>query len=219
VIVTLSRQLGSEGEEIAGRVAAELGLALVDRAVVHQAALAAKIPEEMLQRLAYEGQRTMAAEILENLRTPRPSGSSATSSPLLGVFAPAVPLSAGSLEDAAQSVHTLIRDIAGRGNVLVLGQGGQSLLHDRKDACHVLVVAPQETRVARVMARGGVSASTARRRVRASDDARGNYLLRYHNVRWLDALQYHLVINTGQTPVDVAVGLIISAARALGAQA
>jgi hypothetical protein len=55
--------------------------------------------------------------------------------------------------------------------------------------------------------------------VRASDDARGNYLLRYHNVRWLDSLQYHLVINTGQTPVDVAVRLIVTGAQALGVQA
>ncbi len=219
MIVTLSRQMGSEGDAIAGRVAAELGLALVDRAAVHQVALAAGIPEEMLQRLAYEGQRTMAAEILENLRAPRPSASSATSSPLLGVFAPAVPLSAGSLEDAAQSVHALIRDIAGRGNVLVLGQGGQSLLRSRKDACHVLVVVPPQVRVARVMARDGISLVAARRRVRASDDARGNYLLRYHNVRWLDSLQYHLVINTGQTPVDVAVRLIVTGAQALGVQA
>jgi cytidylate kinase len=219
VIVTLSRQLGSEGDAIAGRVAAELGLALVDRAVVHQAALAAGIPEEMLQRLAYEGQRTMAAEILENLRAPRPSASSATSSPLLGVFAPAVPLSAGSLEDAAQSVHTLIRDISGRGNVLVLGQGGQSLMRGREDAFHVLVVAPPQVRVTRVMARDGISLAAARRQVRASDDARGGYLLRYHNVRWLDSLQYHLVINTGQTPVDVAVKLIVTGAQALGVQA
>lgn len=219
MIVTISRQLGSDGDEIAGRVAAELGLTLVDRAVVHQAALAAKIPAEMLQRLAYEGQRTMAAEILENLRTPRPSSSNATSSPLLGVFAPAVPLSAGSLEDAAQSLHTLIREIASRGNVLLLGQGGQSLLHDRTDACHVLVVAPLDVRVKRVMARDGIGASAARRQVRASDDARGAYLLRYHNVRWLDALQYHLVVNTGHTPADVAVKLIVTAVQALQAQA
>ena len=45
---------------------------------------------------------------------------------------------------------------------------------------------------------------------------RSDYLARFHNARWLDPLLYHLIINTGPTPLDAAVSLIVHAAQAIG---
>ena len=219
MIVTLSRQLGSEGESIAERVAATLGLELVDRDFVHTAALAAGIDDSLLRRLMYEGQRTVASEILESLGTPRSLTASAVSasSPLLGVFAPMASPTATNLEDAAKAVGEVIKKIAARGNVLILGQGGQALLEGEPHACHVLVMAPVEVRVARVARQEGLTLAQARRSVRASDQARGEYLARYHSSRWIDPLLYHLVVNTGITPPEGAVSLIVEAAKVVAA--
>jgi cytidylate kinase len=60
-----------------------------------------------------------------------------------------------------------------------------------------------------------VSLRTGRQRVKTSDRARDDYLARFYNANWLDPLLYHIVINTGQTPVDVAVALIVEATRTL----
>jgi len=214
VVITLSRQLGAAGEAIAARVAVELGLTLVDRAYVHGAALAAGIPDELLRRLMYEGHRTVAGEILDNLGAPRQTRAS-IASPLLGVFAPIVPTNTANLDDAAKAVTAVIREIATHDDVLILGQGGQALLQDYSPACHVLVVAPADVRVARVAERTGVKLTEARRTVRASDEARREYLSRYHNTRWLDPLLYHLVINTGLTTPEAAASLVVHAARAV----
>lgn len=218
-LVTVSRQLGSGGDAIAAEVAAHLGLRLVDRETVHAAALAAGVPDDLLARLMYEGQRSLAAEILDSLASPMSPAAarSAQASPLLGAFAPVLPASAVSIEDAARAVGRVIQDLARQDNVLILGQGGQMWLAGWPGACHVQIVAPMTERVRRLVQRDRGSPSAARRRLRASDQARADYLARYHNVNWLDPLLYHLIINTGQMPLESAVALVEQAARELAA--
>lgn len=215
MIITLSRQLGSGGDAIAARVAAALGLKLVDREYVHQAALAAGVPEELLRKLMYEGQRSMAADLLDSL-----SGSgmlrdvpTQAPTPLLGIFAPMLPAMPLSLEEAAAIVGLVIKDIASQGNMLLLGQGGQSVLRGYEGACHIQVIAPFELRTARIAELEHITLAAARRKVRANDSARAEYVARFHGVNWNDPLLYHLVINTGQTPPDAAVSLIVHAAQ------
>jgi CMP/dCMP kinase len=215
MIITISRQLGSQGDEIATRIVAGLDLEFVDRVYVRGAAREAGIAEALLQRLLYEGQPSVAADILNSLGAPRTQKevSAQSVSPLLNVFAPMLPPTAMTLEEAAHTIGDVIRQVAARDNVLVLGQAGQVLLKDHLRACHVQLIAPLDVRVERVARRDRVSAAVARRRVRASDDARATFLARYYGVRWQDPLLYHLVINTGLTSVEDAVSLITHAAR------
>jgi len=216
MIITLSRQLGSQGDIIAARVAAALGLALVDRERVYGRALAAGVPAELLGRLMYEGRRSLAAEIMDSFSGPGPRAeiSAAARSPLLSVFAPLLPPAAVSLEEATRTVGLVIKDLASHDNVLVLGQGGQVWLRGYPGTCHIQIVAPLDARIGRVAARENLSLAAARRQVRANDQARAEYMLRFHDVRWLDPMLYHLVINTGQVSIEAAVSLIVHAAHA-----
>jgi cytidylate kinase len=123
-----------------------------------------------------------------------------------------------TLEEAVQTIGLVIKDAASRGHVLVLGQGGQVWLRDYQGACHVKIMAPYDLRVARVAEQERISPTEARRRVRASDVARDDYLAKYHGVNWLDPLLYHLVINTGEVSIEAAVSLIVHAAQVAGSQ-
>lgn len=215
MIVTISRQLGSEGDAIAARVAAALALELIDRAYVRVAAREAGVPDALLQRLLYEGQRSMAGEILATLGEPRMQQrvSAPSGSPLLNVFAPMLPPAAMSLEEAARAVGLIIKHVATREHVLVLGQAGAVLLQGYPRACHVQLVAPLEERYRRIARRENISLAAARRKVRTSDDARATFLARYYDARWQDPLLYHLVINTGQISMEGAVSLIVHGAQ------
>lgn len=218
MIITLSRQLGSQGDMIAARVAAALGLTLVDRESVYKMACAAGVPADLLHRLMYEGQRSLAAEIMDSFSggtSTRIESQASAPNPLLSVFAPLLPPVAISLEEAIRSVGLVIKEAASHGNVLVLGQNGQSWLRGYSGVCHVQVVAPFDLRVARVAERERVSLAVARRQVRVSDQARAEHLQRFHELRWLDPTLYHLVINTGLMQVEAAVSLIVHAAHAV----
>jgi cytidylate kinase len=218
MIVTVSRQFGSDGETIARSVAASLGLTVIDRETIRSAALQAGIPADLLQRLMYVGQRKVANDILQPLGNVTPDvAATAAGNPLLGVYAPPVSMDAVSLQDAARAVGRIIQAIAGRGNIMILGQGGQMLLQGQPGACHVLFVAPLDLRVANVAKWHGLSAREARRRVRGVDEARSDFLARYYGVRWLDPLLYHLVINTGRVGTADAEALLVRAAQGAAA--
>jgi len=228
-IITLSRQLGSGGDEIAARVADSLGLRLVDAETISRAAQKAGVPERALAELEHEGARGLATQVLKALRTmpslptaptvaPSVSGETVEASrelsgltfPLPSLFSPTVPPLSASLETHEHMVGLVIRGLAREGNVLIVGRGGQVLL--KKHACtvHVQIVAPLNQRIETVMAREGLDWRAAQSRVRASDRARADYLRRYHGVNWMDPTLYHVAINTGRVPVAAAVDLIVS---------
>ena len=231
-VITISRQLGSLGGDIATSVAQKLGLRLIDAETINRAAERAGVPRIALAELETEGEQGPASQVLKALRTmpllpssgSRPASTAASGDvtsrrtatfPFGGLFSPTVPPISASLEGYVRMVGLVIRGLAHEGDVLILGRGGQMLLKNHPTALHVQTVAPFAQRVEVVAARYGLSARAAQQRVRASDRARADYLRRYHDVDWLDPTHYHLVLNTAGLPAPAAVQLIISAEQAV----
>ena len=228
-IVTISRQLGSGGNEIAASVAEALGLRFIDREIINRAAHEAGVPKIALQEMEYEGQRTLVEQVLDILRqmpplpNPLETAQREAATPLSvhfgGIFSPTVRPMSIAMGDYVRIAGMVIRDLAREGRVIIVGRGSQVLLKDHPAALHVQIVAPFWHRVKTIMEREGLERRATVSRVRTSDRARADYLRRYHNVRWLDPHLYDLVINTDKVPVEVAVGLIVEASRALQANA
>ncbi len=224
-IITLSRQLGSHGEEIATEVAQILGLRLVDAETINQAAQRSGVPQVALAEMEREGERGLATRVLKALRT-MPSLSpisemgmaqpdrSGLTFPFAGLFSPTMPPLSASLDGYVRMVDLVIRGLAQEGQVLIVGRGGQVLLEKHPGAMHVQIVAPQDSRIDVIMDRLGLDRRSAQNRVRASDRARFDYVRRYHNVDWLDPTLYHLTINSGRASLATAVDLIITTAKA-----
>lgn len=225
-VITLSRQLGSHGEEIATIVARELGLRLIDAETINRAAQKAGVPRVALAELESEGQRSLTNRMLNALRAMPgllPVNEAGTvysdvpgmTLPFTGLFSPTVPPLSTWLDSYVRMVGLVIQGLAREGNVLVLGRGGQALLRNDPSVLHVQVVAPLNHRIAIVMRRMELSRRDAQNRVRTSDRARFDYVRRYHDADWRDATLYHLTINTGCVPVPVAADLIVAAQKAL----
>lgn len=233
-VITLSRQLGSHGGNIATEVAQALGLRLIDAETINRAAQRAGVPRLALAELEHEGERGLANQVLKALRTmpglrstaPFPispaderdttaPGLSTMTIPFAGLFSPTVPPLSASLEGYVRMVGLVIRGLAHEGDVLLLGRGGQVILKSHPGALHIQTVAPISDRVEVVMTRYELGKREAQNRVRASDRARFDYLRRYHDVDWLDPTLYHLVINAGRVRISAAVDLIIGAQQAI----
>ena len=228
-VITVSRQLGSLGGDIASSVAQELGLRLIDAGTINQAAERAGVPRIALAELETEGERGLASRVLTAMRAmpllpsggsrPAMSGDvasprgSTTTFPFGGLFSPTVPPISSSVDGYVRMAGLVIRGLAREGNVLILGRGGQMLLRNYPGALHVQTVAPFASRVEVVISRYGLSERVAQQRVRASDRARFDYLRRYHDVDWLDPTLYHLVLNTASLPAESAIELIVAAQR------
>jgi len=225
-VITLSRQLGSHGREVADEVARALNLRLIDAETINRAAQQAGVPQRALAELEHEGDQNLASRVLNALQTmpalapggevsPAQAEAPSLTLPCIGLFSPTVsPLSA-SLEGYVRVVGLVIQGLAKEGNVLVVGRGSQVLLRKHPGAFHVQIVAPMPDRVKTIMVRYKLDKKAAESRARASDRGRADYLRRYHGVNWLDPTLYHLVINTGHIPVATAAGLIVRAYQAL----
>lgn len=225
-VITLSRQLGCGGREIASAVARALNLRLIDAETINQAAQQAGVPQRALAELEHEGGQSLAGRVLKALETMPalvPGGEAGLAKaeppnvtlPFVGLFSPTVsPLSA-SLEGYVRVVGLVVRGLAKEGNVLVVGRGSQVLLKKHPGALHVQIVAPVPDRVKAVMIRYQLDKKAAESRVRASDRERADYLRRYHGVNWMEPTLYHLIINTGRIPVPAAVDLIVRASQSM----
>ena len=92
--------------------------------------------------------------------------------------------------------------------LIVVGFGTQCIFADRADALHVRLVAPMPVRVERLRERFGWDAATAATRARRMDEDRRRYVQRYFHRDVHDPLLYDVQINTGRTTIDEAAAMI-----------
>ncbi len=220
-IVTLSRQMGAGGSEIAAGVAKALGLRIINREAIDRAAMEAGVPEIALHELGYEGRRGLMQRILDALKTSpaipsametqRREALAPLTRPPRGIFTPTMPLLSAAMEDYVRMVNMVLLNIAKEGNVLIVGRGSQVVLREDQEALHFQIVAPLAQRKEKLMRLEGLTQAESTKRLLGSDQARAEYLRRYHGVNWLDPQLYDIVINTGRISINTAVQLVVLA--------
>lgn len=235
-VVTISRQVGARGTEIAQRVAYLLGYDLVDKELISQVARAAEVPEEVVRKFDETAENSVKS-FLRDLLTPKEPGVR-TSMPLSSfAWAMDFPYELPSLftpletAEASEEVHFLdqhdclrfiqqtVQHLWRRGNVVIVGRGSQRILTGLEDTLHVRLMASEEARAERLMAANQCDFRAAMDLVRQSDRRRSRYLKRFYHVDWDDPTLYHLTINTEQTGVDMAAEMVAAGAGSLSSRA
>lgn len=205
-VITISRQLGSGGDEVAGLLCDELGYCRVDKAMLMHIAEDAGVNIE-----------TVLAAERDLTRKPRFVSSAMTS--LYRKQPAAFETQAAMGEQTyVQVLRETMERYAREGNAVIVGRGGQMILRDWPTALHVLLYAPLEIRVQRLIARDGITEEQAKQRISRSDERKRHYLRYMHqNASWLSLQYYHLAINTGAIdPVDAAQIIMRATRRSEG---
>ncbi len=115
----------------------------------------------------------------------------------------------------ARAVQAIMEELAGAGNVIIVGRAGQAILRGHPGVLHVRLIAPLELRAQRLSERHHISLHAARAQAAASDRLRRTYLQHFYHIDWNDPLLYDLVINTAHLGAAQACDLICQAARQL----
>jgi cytidylate kinase len=202
-VITLSREMGSEGEFVGAEVAKRLGLPFADREVIEEAAKRAGLPQEILDAKEQEANTQVFS-----------------SSDMAGLVRRSQSGRRQQMEDSyyVKFMGEAIAQMASRPAV-ILGRGAQFLLQGRSDILHVYVYAPLAVRISRVMRERSLSREQAERAVRASDQERAGYIKRYfNNANWRNPDYYNLMIDTSRVSPQTAVDLVVRAAEALSAE-
>jgi cytidylate kinase len=118
-----------------------------------------------------------------------------------------------------EMVRSAVAEVARQRNMVILGSGGQFLFSRIAASLHIQIVAPLAYRVARVMRVANTDRSGAENIIRERDEAKRLLVHDLYGADWRDPDRYDLVINLDHFSNDVAVELIITAARAKGIEA
>ena len=196
-VITLEREYGSGGGEIAANVASRLGWKLWDQALT----------EEIARRLECE---CSAVEKYEERRDP--AFQRLLKSFMRGSFEGSLNAPRLKLVDAEcvrEVVQKILPGIAAEGNCVIVGRGSAFYLGDRKDAFHVFVYAPFQHKVRRLQSRDK-GEKEAIELAETVDLERADFIQKYFDVEWPGRHRFHLMVNSGMGD-DVAVEVILDA--------
>jgi CMP/dCMP kinase len=207
MLITISRQFGAGGSEVAERVAAALDWRLVDNELVAQVALRAGLPpEEVAER--EERVPTFTERLARTLAAGTPE-----LYPLVGEGR-VVPRC--QEHELVKITEAVVAEIAAGGRVVMVGRAAPTVLARQGDALHVRLVAPKAFRVENAAHRLGVTQAQACAMLEETDRMRARYHREYYQRDWDDPLLYHMVLNTGVLGFTGATEIIVARAEALG---
>jgi len=194
-IVTLEREYGSGGGEIAAKVAARLGWKLWDQLLT----------EEIARRVGCD-----CSAVQEHEEKRDPAYHRLLKAFMRGSFEGSLNAPRVKMLDAERVraiVQKLVREIAEDGNALIVGRGSAFYLGHRTDAFHVFVYAPFVERVRRLKLRNK-SEQEAMELAETVDRDRADFIKRFFQVEWPGRHRFHLMVNSGMGE-DTAVEIIL----------
>jgi cytidylate kinase len=182
-IVTIEREYGSGGGEIAAQLAHQLGWKLWDQLLTEEIARLANC-----SKAAVEGREERRDPLYYRL----------FKSFLRGSYEGSLNAHKLNLVDS-ESIMKMTRRVVLRaaetGNCVVVGRGSQHFLRERNDTLRVFLYAPTEDKVRRLLVRGKTE-NEARELVDTVDRERADFIAKYFGVDWPNLPLYHTMINT-----------------------
>jgi cytidylate kinase len=182
-IVTIEREYGSGGGEIAQRLAAQLGWKLWDQLLTEEIAKLAECPKAVVE-VREERTDPLYYRLFKSFLRGSYEGS-------LNAHKLKLVDSESILKLTQRVVHSAARS----GNSVIVGRGAQHFLRNRPDTLRVFLYAPREDKVRRLVARGK-SENEAEQLVDSVDRERTDFIQKYFAVEWPSRAVYHTMINT-----------------------
>jgi cytidylate kinase len=203
-MVTISREFGSGGGDIAARLAELLHWPLVERDLVRRVAERLGVSEQEVaerdEHVAGIAERVgiYLADAFPEMLLPPP---------------PTPPVDHQAIRAVVEAV---LREAAESPPVVVVGHGAQCIFAPRPGTLHVRVWAPLEERVRRVSGRLGLERNEARARIQREDGSRDEYLRRHYGIDPAAGIHYDVIVNTARLDVESIAAALAALVRATG---
>jgi cytidylate kinase len=182
-IITVEREYGSGGGEIAQALAKQLGWKLWDQLLTEEIARLAECPKAVVERREERTDPLYYRLFKSFLRGSYEGSINAHKLKLV------------DSESILKITERVVQNAAKTGNSVIVGRGSQHFLRGRQDTLRVFLYAPRADKVRRLMARGK-SEEEAEQLVDTIDRERSDFIQKYFNVEWPDRAIYHAMINT-----------------------
>lgn len=198
-IITLSRQFGSGGKELALLLGEKLSVPVYDKEIIQTAAQESGI----------------ALEYFENSDEKR--NTSFLFSLVSSHYAPSTPIEMSSVindDNLFLHISSAIKKLAS-GPCIIVGRCGDEILKEL-NPFKVFVCGNFNDRVARAACRLNITEKEATSITKKTDKNRASYYNYYTGKDWGEATNYHLVINSSLVSLEAAAQIIIAAVKSGG---
>jgi cytidylate kinase len=182
-IITIEREYGCGGSEIAQLVANRMGWKLWDQRLTEEIARLANCPKAVVEARE-ERNDPLYYRLFKSFM--RGSYEGSINAPKLNLV---------DSETILKVTKRVVEHAAEKGKCIIVGRGSQQFLKTRSDTLRVFLYAPRADKVRRLLARGK-SDKEAEQLVDTVDQDRADFVQKYFHVEWPDRPIYHAMINT-----------------------
>jgi len=182
-IITIEREYGCGGGDIAQLVAKRLGWKLWDQQLTEEIARLAHCPKAVVEARE-ERSDPLYYRLFKSFM--RGSYEGSINAPKLNLV---------DSETILKITKRVVEHAAERGNCVIVGRGSQQFLKNRTDTLRIFLYAPREDKVRRLLSRGK-SEKEAEELVDTVDGERADFIQKYFHVEWPARVIYHTMLNT-----------------------
>jgi hypothetical protein len=182
-IITIEREYGCGGGDIAQLVANRLGWKLWDQRLTEEIARLAHCPKAVVEARE-ERNDPLYYRLFKSFL--RGSYEGSINAPKLNLV---------DSETILRTTRRVVERAAETGNCVIVGRGSQQFLKTSPDTLRIFLYAPREDKVRRLLTRGK-SDKEAEELVDSVDRERADFIRKYFNADWPDRPIYHIMLNT-----------------------
>ena len=203
-VITINRELGSGGRTVGRKLAEKLNVPFYDKALINELKKKFNLDTEQIEKLK-SGKSDWWREFINSAlylgqgmnelwyyqRMTGKEGFLVTSSDMFN-----------------QDKEILTR-VAEEESCVIAGRSGFSVFANHPNHLSILIQAPLEHRIQRIMTKQELSREEAEKIIKKVDEMRENYVKKYSGTSRYDTRNYDLVINMEGKTEDEAVDLIL----------
>jgi cytidylate kinase len=187
MIITIARQHGSSGREIARALSETLGIQCFDKEIVDEAAENSSICKELISSF---DEKRVSPFMLQTTQYP------------------SMNYGLGLNIQVASAQFDVIRKLADQGDCIFVGRCADYILRERKDLTRVFIMGDQEEKIRCIMNRQQISESEAKKKIKQVDKDRSSYYKYYTDQIWGESENYDLCINSSKIGITGTVNVI-----------
>lgn len=192
-VITIAREFGSGGREIAEKVAKKLNYDFYDKEQIIKLAKENGIDTDLFEQVN-ENYMDKFWFTVSKMAYDIPSDGNSFESKV-------------SNDKMFMIQSDAIRELSKKGNAVFVGRCASYIL--RNKATKIFIVAEMDDRIKRIEKRYKLSKDEAKKLIEVADKKREKYYDYYTNSKWNDVNNYDLVINVSETGIEGAVTKIV----------
>jgi cytidylate kinase len=196
-VITINREAGSGGRTVGEKVAKKLGVPFYDKALIQ--ALIEKYHLSVEEIESLKGRKhDWWSEFKRVVGLEHTITGSVIDDP--DMYSPA---------DIFKGEMEILKGIAESESCVIAGRSGFFVFEDHPNHLSILITAPYEQRIQRLMAKKGITEEEAKKVIREIDTSRENYIKKFTGSTRYDTRNYDLVINMNGRSEDVIADMIM----------